>query len=248
VSFNTLTGKVQHIFGVIRPSLNVSERAMQQPAIMPGDEIRKWRETFGWSQAELARRANTNQQTVDRIERGLTKHSRSAGAITEVIRKHFDVLEGRLTRSGDIIKANYKLKASPVPTLEHSFPVFIYENNTVFGLAQYSQIPTAFVDNPGDYAIQVFADDLPLGVQRNDYLFFDNRAPVELGRFVFCFKHARPNWRFVLGVLVEENAETLVVKTSSTSGAKEIISRDDFHVTSAISIFSLRAPLAESSI
>ena len=42
-----------------------------------GDEIRIAREAKGWSQAELAQKAGTTQQTVDRIERGVTEHSRS---------------------------------------------------------------------------------------------------------------------------------------------------------------------------
>ncbi len=42
-----------------------------------GEDIRTAREAKGWSQAELAEKAGTTQQTVDRIERGVTEHSRA---------------------------------------------------------------------------------------------------------------------------------------------------------------------------
>jgi transcriptional regulator with XRE-family HTH domain len=46
-----------------------------------GTTIRRAREKMEWSQAELARRAGTNQQTVSRNESGKTKHSRAATAM-----------------------------------------------------------------------------------------------------------------------------------------------------------------------
>lgn len=39
-------------------------------------QIRTRREELGWSQTELATAAGTNQATIDRIERGLTKNSK----------------------------------------------------------------------------------------------------------------------------------------------------------------------------
>lgn len=41
-----------------------------------GRRIREKREALGWTQAELAAAAGTNQPTVDRIERGETLHSK----------------------------------------------------------------------------------------------------------------------------------------------------------------------------
>ena len=41
-----------------------------------GEKIRAKREELGWTQAELAVAAGTNQATIDRIERGQTKHSK----------------------------------------------------------------------------------------------------------------------------------------------------------------------------
>jgi transcriptional regulator with XRE-family HTH domain len=46
-----------------------------------GAQIRRSRESRGWSQAELAKRAGTTQQTVNRIEAGQTAHSRAIAPI-----------------------------------------------------------------------------------------------------------------------------------------------------------------------
>lgn len=50
------------------------------------DEIKEARTKRGLSQADLARLANTTQQTVNRIERRLTRHSRAEATIREVLR------------------------------------------------------------------------------------------------------------------------------------------------------------------
>lgn len=46
-----------------------------------GERIRQRREQLGWTQAELASAAETNQPTVDRIERGETRHSKHLNKI-----------------------------------------------------------------------------------------------------------------------------------------------------------------------
>lgn len=46
-----------------------------------GRTVREAREAKGWSQADLARRAGTSQQNIDRIERSEVVHSRALPAI-----------------------------------------------------------------------------------------------------------------------------------------------------------------------
>lgn len=48
-------------------------------------QIREERERRGWSQAELARRVGTTQQTVDRLERGQTAFSRITAPVLEAL-------------------------------------------------------------------------------------------------------------------------------------------------------------------
>jgi transcriptional regulator with XRE-family HTH domain len=50
-----------------------------------GDEIRQARTALGWSQAELAEKADTTQQTVDRIERGVTEKSKAAPKLRAIL-------------------------------------------------------------------------------------------------------------------------------------------------------------------
>lgn len=44
--------------------------------LSPADLIRAAREDRGWSQTQLAKAVKTNQQTIGKIEKGITKHSR----------------------------------------------------------------------------------------------------------------------------------------------------------------------------
>jgi len=53
---------------------------MTQEADMPA-RIKARREELGWTQAELAAAAGSNQATVDRIERGLTRNSKHLSKI-----------------------------------------------------------------------------------------------------------------------------------------------------------------------
>lgn len=50
-----------------------------------GDRIRTEREAKGWTQTQLAEMAGTNQQTVDRLERGVTSRSKAYPKIMEAL-------------------------------------------------------------------------------------------------------------------------------------------------------------------
>lgn len=48
-------------------------------------ELKVARSIKGWTQAELAARAGTSQQTVDRLERGLVRHSAALSSIAAAL-------------------------------------------------------------------------------------------------------------------------------------------------------------------
>jgi len=50
-----------------------------------GARIREAREQRGWSQADLAKAAGTNQATVDRLERGQTRRSKYSAAVLKAL-------------------------------------------------------------------------------------------------------------------------------------------------------------------
>jgi transcriptional regulator with XRE-family HTH domain len=50
-----------------------------------GEAVRAAREALGMTQVELADRASTSQQTIDRIERGVVEHSRAYPRIAKVL-------------------------------------------------------------------------------------------------------------------------------------------------------------------
>lgn len=63
-----------------------------------GDEIRAAREKLGISQQELATRTGTNQQTIDRLERGVTRMSKFMPEIRGVLGLPFEEPEESLVR------------------------------------------------------------------------------------------------------------------------------------------------------
>lgn len=88
---------------------------MSESAEKIGDQIRARREARGWSQAELGRRAGTNQQNVDRIEKGQVQNSRYLQAIVSVL--NFDV--GKAVQfnaeSGELIEKDILVGSKGMP-------------------------------------------------------------------------------------------------------------------------------------
>lgn len=84
-----------------------------------GSRIRQAREALGWSQADLAERAGTTQQTVDRIESGQTQHSRATPAILRALG-----LESDQTATPDIKLEPARLISGEQLVGERDLPVF----------------------------------------------------------------------------------------------------------------------------
>jgi len=103
-----------------------------------GAEIRRVREERGMSQADLAKLAETSQQTVDRIERGVVELSRAYPRILkalEITKEGFDL---------DRIKTTVaKMKMES----RESYKRFMEEGKAVSGLMEGGRIP---LYAPGD--------------------------------------------------------------------------------------------------
>lgn len=84
-----------------------------------GSRIQQAREARGWSQAELAEKAGTNQQTVDRIESGITKHSRATPAILRALGLELDQSD-----SGDVKLEPARLISGEQLVGERDLPVY----------------------------------------------------------------------------------------------------------------------------
>lgn len=81
------------------PMLTISERALEmlvdtvlaeaaRPVVaLSGPEIAARRKALGWSQADLAEKVGTTQQTVHRVEAGQTTYCRSLPDILDVLAK-----------------------------------------------------------------------------------------------------------------------------------------------------------------
>lgn len=139
-----------------------------------GEIIRIEREARGWSQAELASIAGTNQQTVDRIERGVTVNSKAFPAIREALKldpqmNNFSAVDSAMKhgtphppRPPDSVAAENIKRGDHIPVFQldgrmqlvdaipRHFPVQFAENAFAV-IVQTSDMEPAF--NPGDLAI-----------------------------------------------------------------------------------------------
>lgn len=151
------------------------------------NKVKSEREALGWSQAKLAEAAGTTQQTVDRIERGLTAHSRAVPKIIEAFGKEWYARSRTIDRiKGTLAKT--RSYNSPVPTKEHSFPVLSLSSDGTVDLLQYSQISLALVDTAASYALMVGSEALQPNFQTGDLLYVSLEQKPVLGGFVVAFQ------------------------------------------------------------
>lgn len=89
------------------------ELAKRQLAVRRGRELRSLRERRGWTQVQLAERASTSQQTIDRLERGDVLESRALGRVLEALGAAPDLV-GRLATSSEGLEVapSYRLNKS----------------------------------------------------------------------------------------------------------------------------------------
>lgn len=126
-----------------------------------GSRILQARQALGLSQQEVAEKAGTTQQTVDRVERGLTQHSRATPAILRVLG-----LESDQTNSLDIKLEPAKLVSGEQLVGERDLPVYSSAQGGG-GALILSTDPIEWVKRPaplanvkGGYGIYIVGDSM----------------------------------------------------------------------------------------
>lgn len=77
-----------------------------------GQRVRERREQLGLSQAELAERANTTQQSIDRIERDAVARSRSAPEVAAALGIDFPLTSVAIVKDGEVAKSGKVIEGS----------------------------------------------------------------------------------------------------------------------------------------
>ena len=162
----------------------MSDQARVQPpsSAARGTIIRRRREALGWSQAQLAERVGTSQQTVDRLERGLVSHSRWLSPIQLELELPVGFVVAEINRSPSPIPRESRAFFEKLEA-DSDFPsgpikVFAYDGlmlstNPVF----FTERPNLLSGVVGGYAI--IADDPGMWPVFNtgDILYLNPRVP-----------------------------------------------------------------------
>lgn len=157
------------------------------PNTTTGDTIRRAREALGWSQAKLAAAAGTTQQTVDRIERGLTTHSRAIPGIEAALKAGKPSAIQQMTKMRTMI-AERRGDYSPIPTRDHNFPLFMLTGDGAIELLYFSQLPIAWTDTPASYALIVNGNNLLPVFAQGEILYVDYDQPPAASGFIVAFE------------------------------------------------------------
>lgn len=148
--------------------------------------IRSARLERGWSQAKLAEEAGTSQQTVDRIERGQTLHSRALDDVMDVLGLQRARRPDEMNDVGGRMLDESRRHQTPQTGL---LPVFAMGIDTRLPeMTTLSETPGGFIDRPERlkhapmaYAVSVFAaEEMSPSVREGDILFVNPDAPLRL--------------------------------------------------------------------
>jgi transcriptional regulator with XRE-family HTH domain len=196
-----------------------------------GETIRAKREELGWSQAHLAQLAKTTQQTVDRIERGVTQHSRAFEAVRAALGlapfvASAEEMDQRLRAAGyrgeetSRLLAVSRRPAEPDLTLLPVYQVMIREEHVL------STEPVDYIERPaplarvhGGYAVIIFSDENDPALRPGDIAFVNPHLPPRFRNEVlisnpatfdasnFQLGHDWPPTPIFIGTLVEQDKD-----------------------------------------
>lgn len=168
-----------------------------------GERVRQAREAMGMTQAELAEKADTKQQTVDRIERGITLKSKAypmilkvlglqtgSGVATEMVdRSVADMIEGVEGYHSDKGFAAFMNEARAITKINEgeTIPVF---SRTGGGMRLVDAIPRIYpvMLVKDAYALMVSDRDMEPAVRKGDIVVVNPHLPVQIGSEVVVTK------------------------------------------------------------
>ena len=154
-----------------------------------GKTVREARVARGWSQAKLAEAAGTSQQTVDRIERGETLHSRALDDIREVLglwrpptSEEVDgIIERMRTDAKDVETQAYR--EALIPLYSMGFDTRLPGTMTGLGREADTYVPRApqLLNASAAYAVSAFAaDEMDPAIREGDILLVNPDSPLRL--------------------------------------------------------------------
>ena len=206
-------------------------------ARLRGNEIKRQREARGWSQAQLAEAAETTQQTVDRIERGVTGNSKALPQVQRALglpEQYTGVdPEGRLL--------------SPKEANDEQAPINQYVDLTdkVLKVAEGTHIPVYAMKDGGLLHTANFADAIPkhypirnvkdaYGIISREYMMEPvirlgdivivnpNIPPIAESEVVFSRKEG-DDFFVALRSLIKENADSWTVQASLDANSETFL-------------------------
>lgn len=193
--------------------------------------VRENREKLGWTQAELARKANSSQQTVDRIERGETKHSR---ALTDILNVMQAELEARMrAASASQLPARHPTALfSALPVAAYIFPNFIQREDGGINLAFYSELTADAAQSGAEYSVMIREGECTGQIRPLDTVLVDPNAKLQPKDMVLAFKAHRILQEIggiVVGTLVEFDAANYYL-ISNDPDRRTILATADWQV------------------
>jgi transcriptional regulator with XRE-family HTH domain len=190
----------------------VEDAQNARAAITRGNAIRHKREALGWSQTFLGSLVGTTQQTVDRIERGQTTHSRALGPILAHLGMN---LESGLNSSGAPVD---DIEAAIAPTIWRDMdPKTQNRLLKVFGMQSgaeplASAKPVNFIERPypllnvdGAYGIVVEGIDMMPVFRPGDVILVNPHVPAWVNNDVYLPQSESDAAKIRTIVRVDEN-------------------------------------------
>lgn len=172
--------------------------------------IREARERQGWSQTELAIRAETDQQTIDRLERRITKSSRALPRILEAL------------GAGPAVSGGLSLPAPLVPITPvrsaGRFPIYGAaqggDGNLVmsFDPVDYVAVPGPLANVKNAYGMYVVGDSMSPAFEPGDVALVHPHQPARGNDDVVLYRAMHGQTHLIIKRLLRSTAENWTLR------------------------------------